>query len=78
MIEAKQIAEWFDLYADRLVLIARAFGDDALADDAVQEAFIALAATHVSTVLHKLNRISVHGTRVAKPQTAASRSEANP
>lgn len=42
MIDAKTLAETWDSCADRLLLIARSFGGPA--EDAVQEAFVALAS----------------------------------
>lgn len=47
MIQPKQLAELFDQHADRLLLIARSFSSgssNGWAEDAVQEAFIAIAA----------------------------------
>ena len=46
MISSTELRDVFDRHADRLVLIARSIGEPA--EDAVQEAFIALAAESVT------------------------------
>ncbi len=44
MIDANQLASLWEQHADRLLLVARAWGE--YSEDAVQEAFIALALQH--------------------------------
>jgi RNA polymerase sigma factor (sigma-70 family) len=43
-IEPALLAEWFEAFSGRLVLYARQWLDEGLAEDAVQEAFASLAA----------------------------------